>query len=168
MSPLPTNQHLPRRSRKLQHRVSHSGQICPLRHTCSTCPRGPKDQNQGVGFPEMPPSPCWQHLLSAHLAQQTGTPDMPHSPGNTCHVVQETGTPEMPHSPSNTCHVVQETGTQRCLIHLATPAMLSRRQAPRDAPFTWEHLPRGPGDRHPEMPRSPGNTYHVVQESKPV
>ena len=27
--------------------------------------------------------------------------------------------------------------------------MLSRKQAPRDASFTWQHLPRGPGDRHP-------------------
>ena len=167
MSPLPTNQHLPRRSRKLQHRVSHSGQICPLRNTCSTCPRGPKDQNQGVGFPEIPPSPCWQHLLSAHLAQQTGTSEMPHSPSNTCHVVQETGTQRCLIHLATPAMLSRRLAPKRCLIHLATPAMLSRRQAPRDAPFTWQHLPRGPGDRHPEMPRSPGNTCHVVQESKP-
>ena len=150
MSPLPTNQHLPRRSRRLQHGVSHSGQICPLHHACNTCPRGPKDQNQGVGFPEMPPSPCWQHL-SVHLAQQTGTSEMPHSPGNTC-------------------HVVQKTGTQRCLVHLATPAMWSRRAnhttATAEIPpllATREHLSkrsRIPNHRAvtPQIPHSPRNT----------
>ena len=162
MSPLPTNQHLPRRSRRLQHGVSHSGQICPLHHACNTCPRGPKDQNQRSRFsrdapftmlatPVCPFGPADRHLRDASFTWQ----HLPCCPGDRH--------PEMLIHLATPAMLSRRLASQRCLIHLATPAMLSRRQAPRDASFTWQHLPCGPGKQTTQQPlqRFPLYWQHV-------